>query len=91
VSAVIVDGVVPRLVAGSPETVATQLPSILEAAGADEIVLLAALVDPAAHRYCHEQLQLIATAIPGPEVHAAASGRSCDPSLAGRPTREGTP
>jgi hypothetical protein len=91
VSAVTVDRVVPRLVAGSSEIVANQLPSILVAAGADEIMLLAALVDRAAHRYGHEQLQLIAAAIPGPEVHAAASGRSCDPSLAGRRTREGTP
>jgi organic hydroperoxide reductase OsmC/OhrA len=47
-------------------------------------------VNPAARRHGHEQLQLIAAAIPGPEEHAAASDRSWDPSLAGRPVTEGT-
>jgi hypothetical protein len=54
-------------------------------------MVLDAAVDPVARRCGHERLQLIAAAIAGPEEQAAASERSCDSVLAGRPAREGTP
>ncbi len=52
----VVGGVIPRLIAGSSRTVATQLDYLIEATGADEIMIIDAVSDFDHRRSVHELL-----------------------------------
>jgi alkanesulfonate monooxygenase SsuD/methylene tetrahydromethanopterin reductase-like flavin-dependent oxidoreductase (luciferase family) len=68
--ATVVNGVIPRLIAGSPRTVASQLDYLIETTGADEIMIMDAVSEFDQRRSVHGLLVEI-TGVPAGSVHQA--------------------
>jgi luciferase family oxidoreductase group 1 len=83
----VVNGVIPRLIAGSTRTVATQLEYLAETTGADEVMIIDAVPEFDQRRSVHELLADITDASPEIVHRSTDSARTTDPRDHAQPRR----
>ena len=83
----VVNGVIPRLIAGSARTVATQLEYLVEATGADEIMIIDAVSEFDQRRSVHELLVDITGAAAETAQRSTDRARSTEPRHRPEPQR----